>query len=105
MSVVQIRPKSTQNYSIFRRGQVARAMFDRIINQHKTLPPTLNSDLFIPKLENALQHCPASSLVGNSWDEIVQKCVEYLINLPHSFKEEDLKVRLFVRLLQHEQYA
>ncbi|MCJ8312776.1 MAG: hypothetical protein HRU38_11205 [Saccharospirillaceae bacterium] len=103
MSVVQIRPKSTQNYSIFRRGQVARAMFDRIINHHKTLPIELTSDVFIPKIENALVHCPASSLVGNNWDEIVQKCVEYLINLPNIFKEEDLKIRLFVRLLQHEQ--
>jgi len=105
MSVVQMRPSSTQNYSIFRRGQVARAMFDRISSQYKSLFNDLNASTFVNKVEIALANCPASSLVGNSWDDIVQKCVHYLMAKPHNFEEEDLKMRLYVRLLQSEQYA
>jgi len=105
MSVVQLRPKSTQNYSIFRRGQIARVMLERIIDQHPAFTNEFSADVLISKIELALINCPASSLVGNSWDDILQKCVEFLISRPHDYKEDDLKIRLFIRLLQHEQYA
>ncbi|BCE01801.1 hypothetical protein [Marinicellulosiphila megalodicopiae] len=105
MAIVPIRKKSTQNYSIFRRGQVARAMFDRINDQYAYLPNGLTSDYLVDQIEKSLEHCPASHLVGNSWDDIVQKCMDYLMKRPHDFEADNLKMRLFIRLLQHEQYA